>query len=203
MVIDYIVATLPRMLDLKHGRSFIIDYVECPVRYFYNQDTLKLDMEYMQLPPMGENDVKFTRFARIYGDCIAHSVDGDYLPIALMEHEKQVALLGVDSDPIKIAVYRLEYNMSPKPTPKRTASGDEKPEKADKKPRSWEFVDITTLYNVVSNVMDGFSTNSIVTARTATSSHDAHRMKILACLIGLTGTDFTRSLPHMSPGIFI
>jgi hypothetical protein len=47
--------------------------------------------------------------------------------------------------------------------------------------------------------MDGFSTSSIVHARSATNSHDGHRMKIMACLIGLTGTDFTRSLPHLSP----
>jgi hypothetical protein len=62
---------------------------------------------------MGENDIKFTRFARIYGDCIAHSVDGDYLPIALLEHERQVALLGIQADPVRIAVYRLAYNMIP------------------------------------------------------------------------------------------
>jgi hypothetical protein len=65
------------------------------------------------LTQMGENDIKFTRFSRMYGDCIAHSVDGDYLPIALMEHERQVAELGKDQDPIRIAVYRLEYNMQP------------------------------------------------------------------------------------------
>jgi hypothetical protein len=127
MVIDCIVASIPKMLDLKNDRSFIIDYVECPIRYFYNQETRKLDMEYMQLPPMGENDIKFTRFARIYGDCIAHSVDGDYLPIALLEHEAQIATKGQDQDPFKIAIYRLEYNMSPTTrAPKRTANGENK-----------------------------------------------------------------------------
>jgi hypothetical protein len=70
----------------------------------------------------------------------------------------------------------------------------------EKKKRTWEFVDISMLYNVISNVMDGFSSNSIVTSESLTTSHERHRMKILACLIGLTGTDFTRSLPHMSPG---
>jgi hypothetical protein len=47
--------------------------------------------------------------------------------------------------------------------------------------------------------MDRFSTNSIVHLHSATNSHDRHRMKIMACLIGLTGTDFTRSLPQLSP----
>jgi hypothetical protein len=73
---------------------------------------------------MGENDTKFTRFGPIYGDTIAHSVDGDYLPIALMEHEKQVNLLGPNKDPFKIAIYRLEFNMNKKV--KRKAAGDDK-----------------------------------------------------------------------------
>jgi hypothetical protein len=51
-VIDCIVASLPKMFDLRYSRSFIVDYVDCPVRYFYNEDTQKLDMEYMQLPPV-------------------------------------------------------------------------------------------------------------------------------------------------------
>jgi hypothetical protein len=140
---------------------------------------------------MGENDIKFTRFSRLYGDCIAHSVDGDYLPIALMEHERQVSLMGISGDPIKIAIYRLEYNMSPV-VRKRAAAGDSGVKSTEKKKRTWEYVDIAMLYNALSNVMDGFSTNSIVCARGVTNSHDQHRMKIMACLIGLTGTDFTR-----------
>lgn len=88
------------------GKSFIIDYVECPVRFFFNEETNKLDKEFLQMPPMGENDVKFTRFSRMYGNCVAHSVDGDYLPIALMEHERQLATSGSGHDPVRIAVYR-------------------------------------------------------------------------------------------------
>jgi hypothetical protein len=82
-----------------------------------------------KLEQMGENDVKFTRFARLYGDCIAHSVDGDYIPIALMEHERQVMLHGRDKDPTRIAIYRLEFNMTPASArpkligAKRTADG--------------------------------------------------------------------------------
>jgi hypothetical protein len=83
----------------------------------------------LPMEQMGENDIKFTRFARIYGDCIAHSVDGDYLPIALMEHERQVMLHGRDKDPTRIAIYRLEFNMTPASArpklvgAKRTADG--------------------------------------------------------------------------------
>lgn len=46
------------------------------------------------IPPMGECDVKFTRWGRAYGDMIAHSVDGDFLPIALIEHERNLREVG-------------------------------------------------------------------------------------------------------------
>ena len=72
---------------------------------------------------MGENDIKFTRFSRMYGDSIIHSVDGDYLPIALMEHEKQVVLQGKNTDPTRIAVYRLEFNMTPATARTKIAGG--------------------------------------------------------------------------------
>jgi hypothetical protein len=54
MVIDCVVASLPRMIEssLRDGKSFIIDYLECPIRYFINTDTKKLDKEYMQMPPV-------------------------------------------------------------------------------------------------------------------------------------------------------
>jgi hypothetical protein len=52
-VIDFIVHSLPKMLDLKTGdRTFIVDYVDCPVRYFHDTDTNKMAIEYMQLPPV-------------------------------------------------------------------------------------------------------------------------------------------------------
>jgi hypothetical protein len=79
---------------------------------------------------MGENDVKFTRFADIYGHSIIHSVDGDFLPVSLMHFEKNVVALGKDKDPPRIAVFRLEFNMKTKAAPvsklagaKRTANG--------------------------------------------------------------------------------
>ena len=95
-----------------------------------------------EIPPMGECDVKFTRWARMLGDLIAHSVDGDFIPIALMEHEKQANDLlsgGGQGDkntaPTNIALFRIEYNME-KSTPvagavssnsgKRARSGEPK-----------------------------------------------------------------------------
>jgi hypothetical protein len=141
---------------------------------------------------MGENDIKFTRFAQLYGDCIAHSVDGDYLPIALLEHERQINALGRGHDPVKIAVYRLEYNMKPPPAKIKGVKRPAADSTAEKKKRTWEYVDITALFGVLSSVMDGFSSNSIISTYSVDTSHDKHRMKIMACLIGLTGTDFTR-----------
>jgi hypothetical protein len=208
-VIDYIINSLPGMLNLNGGRSLIIDYVDCPVRFFLNQDTGKLDKEYMQLPPMGENDVKFTRFCALYGDCVAHSVDGDYIPIALMEHERQLSLAsdGVARVPSKIAIYRLEYNMETRVVSskvsgnKRLSDGSVVGKKdAARKPRTWEFVDVTLLYNTLSKLMVGFSSKSFFGVPGGGVAPPVHHMKLLACLIGFTGTDFTRGLPRLTPG---
>jgi hypothetical protein len=54
MVIDCIVASLPAMIEssLPGGKSFIIDYLDCPIRYFINTTTKKLEKEFMQMPPV-------------------------------------------------------------------------------------------------------------------------------------------------------
>jgi hypothetical protein len=121
--------------------------------------------------------------------------------VTYFKNHRQLSVKGTTTDPTRIAVYRLEYNMDPPASRKRLLSGNTKPIEKEKKKRTWEFVDISLLYNVLRKVMDGFSTQSIRMTQSSpiSSSHDMHHMKILACLIGFTGTDFTRSLPHLSP----
>jgi hypothetical protein len=46
------------------------------------------------LPPLGEADVKFTRYADLYQRLMVDSIDGDSVPIALMHHERCVGLSG-------------------------------------------------------------------------------------------------------------
>lgn len=91
-------------------QALIIDFIGCPVHFARDPETGKVKHQYLaDIPPNGECDIKFTRWARCYGDMIAHSVDGDFLLIALMEHERQLFEQMVN--PVRISVYRLEYNM--------------------------------------------------------------------------------------------
>jgi hypothetical protein len=133
---------------------------------------------------MGENDLKFTRWAQMFGDSIAHSIDGDYLLISLLEHEKQMAF---DAVPTQIAIYRLEVTVDCV-TKKRKST-----EEAVKKERKYEYVSIPRLYNDIHSYMEGLSTKPWANK----TSHGKHYMKILAVLVGFGGTDFTRSLPQI------
>lgn len=135
-VIDLIAETLVDHVDLQLGQALIIDYVECPVMFQLDPETRKPKAKCLvDIPPLGECDIKFTRWSRHFGDLIAHSVDGDFIPIALMEYEKQhlAALEGLDKQncgggvghgsrrsdsgrplpniktPANLAIFRLEY----------------------------------------------------------------------------------------------
>jgi hypothetical protein len=47
------------------GHRLVIDYVDCPVVFSVDPETRKLTHSYMdEIPPMGECDVKFTRWSR-------------------------------------------------------------------------------------------------------------------------------------------
>jgi len=180
-VIDYIATHLPRVVHLEKGKSLIIDYVHAPVRYFLDPDTGVLQHEYMGLPPMGECDLKAVRFAELFGDMIIHSVDGDFLPISMIFHEKLVA----QKKPLNLAVYRLEYKADAvKCTGKRSSHGETK-----KAARTWEFVNVPSLYNALERAMRGWA-----------KGEPCMPMSVaIATMIALTGTDFTRALPHVPP----
>jgi hypothetical protein len=116
--------------DFMRNRAFkrrviqlVIDYESCPILFSYDKTSGKVKQNFMvDIPPMGECDVKCTRWFRLYGDGIAHSVDGDFIPIALMEHESQLRQLADSmSPPVKMAVFRLEFGASHE----RSSSGKE------------------------------------------------------------------------------
>lgn len=193
-VVQLIVETLPDMLALDAGQALIIDYENCPVQFRRSAPGGKLEQVFMvDVPPLGECDIKCTRWFRLYGDGIAQSVDGDFLPIALLEHESQVReLRGTSGAPTRMAVYRLEFNTKDPESSgkKRAADGAAKGDAAEKRRRAMEFVNIPLLYeSMCSAIRQCAGTGRVQT------SHDARYMEMLACLIGLTGTDFTRNLP--------
>ena len=69
-------------------------------------------------------------------------------------------------------------------------------ERASSAPREWEYVDIPKLH---AGMQEAFT--RICPMVTRNPLHRYHYMRMLAVLIGLSGTDFSRGLPHVGPGV--
>jgi hypothetical protein len=213
-VIQLVVDHLTRHLPLGQGQTLVIDYQGPPVRYYAG------GAEAMDgLPPLGEADVKFARYAALYDKLQVDSVDGDSVPIALMHMER--------GGGGQISILRLETRTGPrepsacpgpparrgapkgksKGSPPAKAGGGSPPAKPDRGPkRVYEYVHVRLIFDalrcyVIPQCLD----------RGALPSHAGHEIAMLLGLIGLTGTDFTRSLPLLSgktvydqlPGIWL
>lgn len=180
-VIALVIETLPRLLDLSGERSLIIDYSGNPLEF------RQTGQRALDLPPLGEADVKFTRYADLYRHLLVDSVDGDSIPIALLHHEAAIRELTSGSmraqdltdAPPSISIYRISTRVS-----------DDEPGK--RKRREFEYVNIPALYSHLHDVI------LQCTGRLESPSHGAHGMSMLLALIGLTGTDYTRNLPQVS-----
>lgn len=151
------------------------------------------------------------------GNIIAYSVDGDFIPIALIHHELS------PEKPYQVALYRMKYNApgssaaskkSEEKQPKQTQKGQmhldvvasgssssgkvvlstpaSASESSKKKKagggREYEYVNIQELYRGLCSKLLGRS-----------SSREGCIMRLLAVLVGLSGTDFSRNLPHVGP----
>lgn len=173
-VIHYVIATILRdlahIMSQHHEQSLVIDYYGTPKEY-----TLKADsengytlhaVELETLLPLGEADVKFTRYASSQAPLMVDAVDGDYVPIALLCTES-----AVEHEP-NIEIRRLKMHV------------DATDEKRAGKARVYEFVNIRLLRKKMASELN---------RRTGLPRHRA--MQLLAFLIGLTGTDFSRGLP--------
>lgn len=149
---------------------------------------------------MGEADVKFTRYADLFQRLMVDSIDGDSIPIALLHHERCLAL---ETCPPRVSVYRIELHDREEAT---HAAGKKKQEpdqdkslkrKAPDKPaqrekRSYEYVDIQCLYEALRTAV----LQSV--GRTHLPLHAGHEVRMLMALVCLTGTDFSRGLPQVS-----
>jgi hypothetical protein len=205
-VIQLVIDHLTRHLPLGPGQSLVIDYQGAPVRHYAG------GAETMDgLSPLGEADVKFPRYAALYDKLQVDSVDGDSVPIALLQMER--------GGGGQISILRMETRTAPRtppaargePRPKARAGGGSPPgepkPKAERGPkRVYEYVHVRLIFDalrcyVVPQCLD----------RGALPSHAGHEIAMLVGLIGLTGTDFTRGLPLLSgktvyeqlPGIWL
>ena len=203
-VIALVIDRLPTLLALKEGQTLIIDYTGCPKEFRAGGSGIEV-REIPELVPLGEADVKFTRYADLFKDLLVDSVDGDSIPIALLHHEacfKDLTMGSMLSDdlieaPPRICIYRITTRVDKEPK-KRKAEFTEFTEFTEletqkvKNKRTFEYVNIPQLHSAIRDV---FAQSM---GRLQSPTHSQHLMRMLLALIGLTGTDFTRNMPQLS-----
>jgi len=178
-VIQLVIHRLTTNLACSDGQSLVVDYTGVPTQHFSRASGLPPRAFPGVAGGLGEADVKFVPYADLFPKLQVDSVDGDTIPIALLQMERGCASL--------ISVLRLQT---------RVKGGDEEPPatKRLKTGRVYEYVDVRALYEylVCMVVPQSMAGSSLVT------SHVGHEISMLVCLIGLSGTDFTRGLPLVS-----
>lgn len=191
-LIELIVLKLPKLLLTQFpDKTIIVDY-DVPCKYTLDGEDVLCET-LGDLPPLGEADVKFTRWADKYEKLLVDSIDGDSVPIALMHMERK---LTQETCPPKIAIYRCKIQMKPEAPPKKSQEPPAKKAKLDlkptKKPREYEYLDVHLLFLALQQ-----SVKQTV-GMLRMQQHEGHEIRMLIALITLTGTDFSRSLPQVS-----
>ena len=187
-IIEYVLLSLPNQLLRENpGKRLIVDYSD-PVSYAWNPDTNVVDCTLLEgLKPLGEADIKFTRYADLFERLLVDSIDGDSVPIALIHHER---CLAQGLNPPRVCIYRMTIRDKPEPKPAgKRKKPEKKPEKKPAAKREYEFLDILALYQALRTVV----LQSI--GRTHLPMHAGHEIRMLTALICLTSTDFSRYDP--------
>jgi hypothetical protein len=190
MICNSVVQHISHMDASSKDRAFIIDYSNCPIRFACEAGSTSFSAsqpDFMtSLAPMGEADVKFLRWAELFqGDILAYSVDGDFIPIALIRYERNRRNIegGI---PYRLALYRLKCRLPEKKLSGTKRTSVEPPTTTTtikkKNAREYEYVNIPLLY-------EGLCHKSTLTTD----------MNLVAVMIALSGTDFTRSMPQIGP----
>lgn len=87
-VIELVLWRLPHLLLAKHpAKTLIVDF-RATTKYTWDLASSSVREEEIDLPAMGEADVKFVRYADMFGKLLVDSIDGDSVPIALVHHER-------------------------------------------------------------------------------------------------------------------
>jgi hypothetical protein len=199
-VIQLVVHQLVSSLRCDEGQCLVVDYAGHPVRH-YSVDSRRPSEPISEFGPLGEADVKFVRYTDIFPKLQVDSVDGDSLPIALLQmergHSGRISVLRMQTrikgDPPASSV------AAAKPPAKKARVADGPPaaapaEEPRRPSRVYEYVDVRLLYEA----LVGTVIPQVVGRGTRVPSHAGHEISMLVCLIGLSGTDFTRGLPLVS-----
>jgi hypothetical protein len=184
-VIALVIEFLPGMLNLHDGQTLVVDWARHAVEY--TKEAAKGECEPVcnsSFPPLGENDVKAMRYS-VYGNMVIDTTDGDFIPIALVHIER---LMTAGSTVPQIAIFRMECNIGGK---SGIVTATSKPG------RRYEYVHINRLFRTVRDGMTIAVTSHVRSLSTETTRD--HEMRVLALLIAMTGTDFSKGMPYVSP----
>lgn len=221
-VIAKVVEEIEGTLNLPTGKRLIIDYQGYPVvteRFYKDSDKGKKQRPELHryliedVPEMGECDIKAFRWADMLGDMFAHSKDGDYIPIALLHHERALRNGG---KPPRIAVVRGEYVMPALASTKKKSvqsntldtifsrqvsvandGGDDDDDDGKVAKKRLEYVNVAELYDCLHKFIRSQTIPADVQAQCSLRSRTY--MQMMTILIGLGGTDFSRTLPRVGP----
>ncbi len=178
-VIQLVIHRLTTNLACSDGQSLVVDYTGVPTQHFSRASGLPPRAFPGVAGGLGEADVKFVPYADLFPKLQVDSVDGDTIPIALLQMERGL--------PGNVSVLRLETRLKGAEPAKRTRDGASKG-------RVYEYVDVRAVYETLVCMVVPQS----VPGGCSVASHAGHEVSLLVCLIGLSGTDFTRGLPLVS-----
>lgn len=174
-VIQLVLHRLPLLLDLAPDEKLILDYMGHPSVYTVNDNVKLLD----ELKPIGEADLKFFRYADLFGNLLVMATDSDYLPIALICLHTQYSILERPC----IVLQRIRVSL---PSDKKIVR-----ENGERAKRVTEFVHVNRVLDSLLELMG---------RKTKSDEMKPHYIEILCSLIAIFGgTDFTRGMPRVGP----
>lgn len=149
-VIALVCERLPEMIRLTAGQKLIIDYRGQPAVYTM-AGLLDRDALADSFAPMGEADVKCTRYCPPGTRMLVDAIDGDYLPITLMHVQRCEQNLR-HNDPRgvpQITVLRMECKVTPSQRGGGSAGGAVRV-----RPRTYEYVNVNMVYESILRHID-------------------------------------------------
>jgi hypothetical protein len=191
-MIQMIIYYLITHVKMHEDQFLIIDWIGHPKRYNHEKQWDLLS----DIDPLGEADVKFCRYTKLFSKLQVDSVDGDSVPIALLHIQNTHQ----DSD-FRISILRMSTNVgdgkldkAPAKTPDKTTGKRKQTAAAatgtpSKSKREYEYLDVNLLYLIL--VRDVFPQ---CVDRAIISGIRGKEINLLIGLIGLTGTDYTRKI---------
>lgn len=187
-VIHLVINRLPLLLDLGPGEQLIIDYMGAPQIYTAGEErpSPMPDME-----AIGEADLKFFRYAEMFGSLLVMATDSDYLPISLLRLHTQFE----GKEQPRVILQRLRVTLASDKAPAKGHEKKDKEKSNEQRKRHTEFVDVNLLLSVLLDVFRQVGPSGV-----HSHSHSAYFIEMLCGLIAMFGgTDFTRGMPQVGP----